>query len=190
MKGGFVLLRGGHCLRTQLLVDQRHTAEGIISLGWLMMASTHRCLSCLSWGCLGVRLTLAPLPSLLWQPADISDERHSSPQRHQVSDKEEWPGKSVHLVPRPWESVGGERVLGGGQGAGWASGFVKIRGRERVRVKLFCYFLQHFFGKCCRCLLISLWAFEMMALILLEKWQHWLFVQMPKQQPMTFCCCL
>lgn len=71
------------------------------------MASTHRCLSCLSWGCLGVRLTLAPLP-----PA-LTTCRHLRwaaffPQRHQVSDTEEWTGKPVCLVSRPWETDGGE----------------------------------------------------------------------------------
>lgn len=107
MKEGFVFLWGCHGLSTQLLVDRWHTAEGIISLGWLMMASSHRCLSCLSWGCLWVRLTLVPLPLAL------TTYRHLRwaaffPQRHQVSDIEEWTGKPLCLVPRPWETDGGE----------------------------------------------------------------------------------
>lgn len=100
-----VFLRGGRGPRTPLLVDQWHTAEGIISLGWLMMASTHRCLCCLSRGCLGLGLSLTP-PS----PA-LTTCRHLRwaaffPERHRVSDTEEWTGKPFCLLP--WETDGGE----------------------------------------------------------------------------------
>lgn len=97
MKEGFVFLQGGHGLSTLRRVDQWHTAEGIISVGWLMMASTHRCLSCLSRGCLGVRLTLTPLPLALTTCRHLRWAAFFS-QRHQVSDMEEWTGKPLCLV--------------------------------------------------------------------------------------------
>lgn len=50
-------------------VEATNRAHG--SLGWLRMVSTRRSHSCLSPGCCGVLL----LSLLLWQPADISDER-------------------------------------------------------------------------------------------------------------------
>lgn len=131
MKEGFVFLRGGHGLSTPLLVDQWHTAEGIISLGWLMMASTHRCLSCLSWGWLGVRLTLAPLPLALTTCRHLRWAAFFPP-RHQVSDVEEWTGKPLCLVR-------GREKLMVVSGTGWwftswlSSGFVKITDQERMQ---------------------------------------------------------
>lgn len=128
MNEGFVLEAMG--LSTQLLVDQRHTAEGIISLGWLMMASTHRCLSCLSRGCLGG----SPFPrSSLSLSLALTTCRHLRwaalfPQRHKVSDTEEWTGKPLCLVRNWWRRV----ALGGGSGVGWASGFVKITKRKKT----------------------------------------------------------
>lgn len=106
MKEGFVFFAWRPW--SELLGDQWHTAEGIISLGWLMMASIHRCLSCLSWGCFGVRLILAPLPLALTTCGHLRWAAFF-PQRHEVSDTVECAGKPLCLVLMPWETDGGER---------------------------------------------------------------------------------
>lgn len=73
------------------------------------MASTHRCLSCLSWGRAATGFVLHLLfYLLLWQPADISDEWHSSHRDIEKKGTKAWTAEPFCSVSRTWNFDGAE----------------------------------------------------------------------------------